>query len=255
MGGVEESMPTRSRSEPSPAYRNPRPQHPLLVRQTLPFTCGPAALLSVLASCGTGVHRAQGNLQEIELWRESTAVACPGSHPLGLALAAERRGLRARLVWEGPRPWLWSHIRSHHGLLRRSDYLRIETAWMEDGQRRGILARSGPVPCEGSGLLLVEVRGPKGSDRSDPHWVGCWEGPRGAYLLNPLRTVPTPSTRSPEELWQHSGFEGTRCWISLEPRQRTSADPGVDRAPKARGSNPPAGRSRKRFGRPPLSGA
>ena len=167
------------------------------------------------------------HLAEINLWRETTAVACPGSHPLGLALAAERRGLRARLVWEGSRPWLWSHIRSQHALLRKSDYQRIEAVWMDEGRRLGVLNEPGAGPCEGAGLLLMEVPGQQGSDRSDPHWVGRWECSEGAYLLNPLGRAPEPDIRSPEELWSRSGFEGTRCWISLGPRRKTHTDPGL----------------------------
>jgi len=245
-------MPARSPHPPSGGLRNRKPQRPIVISQTLPFTCGPAALLSVLGSLGAVAHPTGGHLAEIDLWRETTAVACPGSHPLGLALAAERRGLRARLVWEGSRPWLWSHIRSQHALLRKGDYQRIEAAWIDEGRRLGVLDEPGPVPCEGAGLLLMEVKGPKGSHRSDPHWVGRWEGSQGTYLLNPLGRAPEPGIRSPEELWSRSGFEGTRCWISLEPRRRARGDPGLERRPRTADLNRPTGEPRKRFGRSSL---
>jgi hypothetical protein len=201
------------------------PAPPLVCPQSLPFTCGPAALLSVLTSMGHPIGP-DPSAAEIALWREVTAVACPGAHPLGLALAAERRGLRARLTWEGPRPWLWSHIRrTHHALLRKSDYVRIEASWLADSRRSGILDSSRQHPCEGIGLLLMGVNGPKGSYRSDPHWVGLWEAPRGVYLLNPLRRSPQPCSESPADLWNRSGFEGTRCWISLAPARAPGVRP------------------------------
>jgi hypothetical protein len=244
-------MPAGSESPPftSPSGRS-RP--PVVFRQTLPFTCGPAALLSVLISSGASGSGLGRGVAEVDLWRESTAVACPGSHPLGLALAAERRGFRARLAWQGSRPWLWSHIRSEHALLRKSDYLRIETAWLDECQRHGTLTPSPFAPCEGGGLLLVTASGPKGSDRLDPHWVGLWKGPRGVYLLNPLRKAPQPCPESAEELWSRSGFQGTRCWLSLEPNGKTRADWGSSRRPAPENLNRRTMELRKRFGRSTL---
>ncbi|MHB1435755.1 MAG: peptidase C39 family protein [Thermoplasmata archaeon] len=245
-------MSAQSGSGPS-AGRRPPASRPVVVGQTLPFTCGPAALLSVLASSGAPGRGPARELAEIDLWRESTAVACPGAHPLGLALAAERRGFRVHLAWEGGRPWLWSHIRARHALLRKGEYRRIETVWLEEAQRRGILAPSRLAPCEGDGLLLVAAGGPKGSDRSNPHWVGRWKGPRGVYLLNPLRKTPQPCVRSPEDLWRRSGFEGTRCWISLEPKRTARADRNPGAGPGSGPSNRRLPVVRKRFGRSPLA--
>ncbi|MHB1931481.1 MAG: peptidase C39 family protein [Thermoplasmata archaeon] len=241
-------MSMRLESSPTPGPRS-HGSHPVIFCQTLPFTCGPAALLSIVASSGAAGLGPGSELAEIDLWRESTAVACPGAHPMGLALAAERRGFGVHLTWEGPRPWLWSHIRSQHALLPKSDYLRIETSWREECQRHGILTPSRSVPCEGSGLLLVKAGGPNGADRSDPHWVGRWEGPRGAYLLDPLRQKPRPCSSSPGELWSRSGFEGTRCWISMEPKRRPLADRSSSRQADSEESNPRPSRLRTRASR------
>ncbi|MFV0275948.1 MAG: peptidase C39 family protein [Parahaliea sp.] len=65
--------------------------------QTTSFTCGPAALMMAMAGLPGGY---QPSLEEeIELWREATTVFMTsghgGCHPLGLALAARRRGFRA----------------------------------------------------------------------------------------------------------------------------------------------------------------
>ncbi len=74
--------------------------------QTTAFTCGPASLMMAMAGL-------PGNYQpspedEIQLWREATTVFMTsghgGCHPLGLALAAHRRGFHSE-AWiniEGP---------------------------------------------------------------------------------------------------------------------------------------------------------
>ncbi|GAB3276555.1 GNAT family N-acetyltransferase/peptidase C39 family protein [Parahaliea aestuarii] len=75
--------------------------------QTTAFTCGPAALMMAMAGLPGG-HYQPSPEEEIELWREATTVFMTsghgGCHPLGLALAGQRRGFRAE-VWvniEGP---------------------------------------------------------------------------------------------------------------------------------------------------------
>ncbi|TGE85956.1 ribosomal-protein-alanine acetyltransferase [Pseudoalteromonas sp. KS88] len=63
-------------------------------QQTTEFTCGPAALLMAMAR----VNQTQQQSQQLELdlWREATTIFMAsghgGCHPLGLALAANKRG-------------------------------------------------------------------------------------------------------------------------------------------------------------------
>jgi len=63
------------------------------LRQTTPFTCGPAALMMAMH----GINRAYqpSREEEINLWREATTIFMTsghgGCHPIGLALAAKRR--------------------------------------------------------------------------------------------------------------------------------------------------------------------
>ena len=75
------------------------------VQQSTPFTCGPACVLMALAALKGG---APDTTEELLLWREATTIYMTGGHggchPMGLAIAAKRRGLDAS-VWcnqEGP---------------------------------------------------------------------------------------------------------------------------------------------------------
>ena len=62
------------------------------IRQTTPFTCGPASLMMAMH----GLNRAYqpSKEEEINLWREATTIYMTsghgGCHPIGLALAAKR---------------------------------------------------------------------------------------------------------------------------------------------------------------------
>ena len=70
------------------------------LRQTTPFTCGPAALMMAMH----GLDRAYqpSREEEINLWREATTIFMTsghgGCHPIGLALAAKRRQFSVE-VW------------------------------------------------------------------------------------------------------------------------------------------------------------
>jgi ribosomal protein S18 acetylase RimI-like enzyme len=70
------------------------------LKQTTPFTCGPAALMMAMH----GLDRAYqpSREEEINLWREATTIFMTsghgGCHPIGLALAAKRRHFKVE-VW------------------------------------------------------------------------------------------------------------------------------------------------------------
>jgi ribosomal protein S18 acetylase RimI-like enzyme/predicted double-glycine peptidase len=70
------------------------------IRQTTPFTCGPAALMMAMRSI-TGDYTPSEH-EELQIWREATTIFMTsghgGCHPLGLALAAQARGFQAE-VW------------------------------------------------------------------------------------------------------------------------------------------------------------
>lgn len=70
------------------------------LRQTTPFTCGPAALM--MAMHGLDQSYLPSREEEINLWREATTIYMTsghgGCHPIGLALAAKRRQFAVE-VW------------------------------------------------------------------------------------------------------------------------------------------------------------
>ena len=68
-------------------------------QQTTEFTCGPAALLMAMSSIR---KVAISQVNELDIWREATTIFMTsghgGCHPLGLALAAKKRGFKAQVV-------------------------------------------------------------------------------------------------------------------------------------------------------------
>lgn len=63
------------------------------LRQTTPFTCGPASLMMAMHALND--HYQPSRLEEIDVWRQATTIFMTsghgGCHPVGLALAAKYR--------------------------------------------------------------------------------------------------------------------------------------------------------------------
>ncbi|OSQ42223.1 GCN5 family acetyltransferase [Thalassospira sp. MCCC 1A01428] len=82
----------------------PSPLH--FYHQTLPFTCGPASLMMAMNALNPAIE--MDRRSEIAIWREATTIFMTSGHggcgPLGLALAAYRRGFGAQVLVsrEGP---------------------------------------------------------------------------------------------------------------------------------------------------------
>ncbi|MGO2127853.1 MAG: GNAT family N-acetyltransferase/peptidase C39 family protein [Pseudoalteromonas prydzensis] len=68
-------------------------------QQTTEFTCGPAALLMAMSSIK---KTAITQVSELDIWREATTIFMTsghgGCHPLGLALAAKKRGFNTQVI-------------------------------------------------------------------------------------------------------------------------------------------------------------
>ena len=215
--------------------RSPRPAAAAHWKQSYPFSCGPAALGSVLSELG---WRPPGprTSEETALWRESTAVGCPGAHPYGLALAARARGFRAEIWEDGPRPWLGPHVVHVHRLLGLSAYRRVDQLLLAASRAAGIPSHRGPrgptTPAPGL-LLVTDHEGP--STAPDPHWIGLVPAADGSWRVHdPLRAAAIRSTRTFGEWWAASGFEGTRTWMAVSRADAApsgGAEPSQGRIP------------------------
>ncbi len=94
-----------------------RPSHLIKVpyyRQTLEFTCGPAALIMAMKALAPDMK--VNRELEITLWRESTTVfmtsGIGGCTPFGLALAAVHRGFKASLHTSSGADFFQDSVRS-----------------------------------------------------------------------------------------------------------------------------------------------
>jgi ribosomal protein S18 acetylase RimI-like enzyme len=82
-------------------------------RQTLDFTCGAATLMMAMKALDPGLRLSRK--LELRLWRESTTIFMASGHggcdPLGLALAASRRGFGIELYVNARAPFFLRSVR------------------------------------------------------------------------------------------------------------------------------------------------
>lgn len=82
--------------------------------QTLEFTCGPAVLMMAMKALDASLELSRKT--ELRLWRESTTVFMTQGHggcgPLGMALAAYRRGFGAEVFLSGDEALFVDSVRS-----------------------------------------------------------------------------------------------------------------------------------------------
>jgi ribosomal protein S18 acetylase RimI-like enzyme len=145
--------------------------------QTTEFTCGPAALMMAMAALDPTYQPSRRD--ELQLWREATTIYMTSGHggcgPHGLALAAWRRGFRARIHVSQRGPLFTEGVRRSQkkSVMEQvhSDFLaQLEESDVElhySAADLGTLRRAiadGEVP-------LVLISSWRYDRRKAPHWV------------------------------------------------------------------------------------
>jgi ribosomal protein S18 acetylase RimI-like enzyme len=145
--------------------------------QNTPFTCGPAALMMALA----GLDRSyKPDLkEELRLWRETTTIYMTsghgGCHPLGLALAAKRRGYSTE-VWINKRgPLFIEGVRSEK---KKTIMQIVHTDFENQSRKQGIKMHRKAIDqnglrkaCDEGAIPIVLISTYRLDRKKAPHWV------------------------------------------------------------------------------------
>jgi ribosomal protein S18 acetylase RimI-like enzyme len=145
--------------------------------QTTSFTCGPACLMMVMARFDAQTQLDQS--LELDLWREATTVFMTsghgGCHPLGLALAAHRRGFQVEVVMSQTSPLFLEGVRSAH---KKEVLTLVHQQFLERSQAQRISMSCEPVTVAiieahlalGESVLVMISSYRLNGDKA-PHWV------------------------------------------------------------------------------------
>ncbi|RLQ22617.1 GNAT family N-acetyltransferase [Seongchinamella sediminis] len=145
--------------------------------QSTEFTCGPAALMMAMA--GLGADLALEQALELDLWREATTIYMTsghgGCHPLGLALAAARRGFHAEVYINSSEPLFLDGVRSDN---KKQVMTTVHNHFVEQAVdlNVGIVHAEIDMTQIGQWLeqgcaVLVLISTYRLDGRKSPHWV------------------------------------------------------------------------------------
>jgi ribosomal protein S18 acetylase RimI-like enzyme len=146
-------------------------------RQNTEFTCGPASLMMAMQALN---RELQPDIsEEMHLWREATTIFMTsghgGCHPLGLAIAARKRGFRAEVWISGDQVLFIDSVRAekkkkiielaHTDFVSQAKKLKIPVHHSEISQLQLTKAlKKGGIP-----LILISTWQLDG--KRVPHWV------------------------------------------------------------------------------------
>lgn len=159
-------------------YRD-KPQHRSVhwLRQTTPFTCGPASLMMAMHALNKSYLPSRE--EEIELWREATTIFMTsghgGCHPLGLALAAKRRQFCVE-VWINQSGTLFiDSVRSED---KKQVVELVDNCFKRDAEQQGVavhyanITQGELIAAFESGAIPLILISTFAMDRKKaPHWV------------------------------------------------------------------------------------
>jgi len=166
-------MHKRIRRAPVEGFHRQVPWYP----QSTEFTCGPASLLMAMASLdetrGCSLH------EELELWREATTIFMTsghgGCHPLGLGLAADKRGFQAEVYLSTAEPLFLDGVRSEH---KKTILQQVHEGFVSECKKEDVSVVYEPFTLdamaediEQGAAVLVLVSTYRLDGKKAPHWV------------------------------------------------------------------------------------
>lgn len=179
MQKVIRAAPSRVHGEAVPWYQ-----------QTTHFTCGPAALMMAMAALDPAYRLSQA--EELQIWREATTIFMTsghgGCHPLGLALAAQRRGFhvetwinrRGTLFAEGVRQDDKKHILAlvHQQFAKQARQQALKLRYRDISQ--DVLQQW----LDSGGLAVVLISSYQLDRKKAPHWVTVTTADEECFYLH-----------------------------------------------------------------------
>lgn len=187
-------------------------------QQTLEVTCGAASLMMAMGGLDTSLELDEA--MEIEIWREANLVEVWGTSREGLALAAHRRGFRARTQGDHAEMSFVDQIRDQ---LPGMDSEMLETMYKHTRRRfarEGLEDEEREVRIEdiesalrGGEVPVVLVDGDHLGHGDIPHWiaVGGLEG-RSFQIEDPA-VAEERQQISFEDLQAAIGYGETTCAV------------------------------------------
>ena len=167
-------MQKRIRYRPANALNQDVPWY----EQTTEFTCGPASLMMAMASLAPKRIKLNQEL-ELDIWREATTIFMTsghgGCHPIGLGLAAKRRGFKSQVFVNKDGPLFVVGVRNSH---KKAVMGTVDRHFRKQAKAEGVSVKNLNVTQEmiekwlkqGSAVIIL-ISTYRMDGRKTPHWV------------------------------------------------------------------------------------
>lgn len=209
-------------------------------RQTLDFTCGPAALMMAMRTLDPELVLSR--TLELRIWRESTTIFMTSGHggcgPYGLALAAYRRGFDVELYVNDEGALFLDSVRSQE----KKEVIRlVQDDMLEEIQKLPIRLTYGSLgvsdiqeKVEEGGIPVVLISSYRIYQEKFPHWVVVTGfDDRYIYVHDPfvdqedhkteMDCINMPILRRSFERMARYGKAGQKAVLILRRREQKSA--------------------------------
>jgi ribosomal protein S18 acetylase RimI-like enzyme len=146
-------------------------------QQTTGFTCGPASLMMAMAALD--IRHKPTQALELDIWREATTIFMTsghgGCHPLGLALAAHKRGFSASVYVNQKGPLFVEGVRDpdkkHILALVHRQFLKRATSRQIPLHYKDITQTELEKAIKSGAIVLALVSSYRLDRKKAPHWV------------------------------------------------------------------------------------
>jgi hypothetical protein len=146
-------------------------------RQTLDFTCGPAALIMAMKALDPELQ--PDRMLELRLWREATTIFMTSGHggcgPYGLALAAARRGFAVEVFVNDPGVQMIASVRDPE---KKEVMTLVQADMAAELEQLGVPVHFSAVAPEGleqrfaaGAVPIVLISSWQIYEEKAPHWV------------------------------------------------------------------------------------
>jgi ribosomal protein S18 acetylase RimI-like enzyme len=146
-------------------------------RQSTQFTCGPAALMMGMAGLDKSYKPTLN--EELQIWREATTIFMTsghgGCHPLGLALAAKKRGFNAEVWISQRKPLFVEGVRSES---KKAIIEHVHKEFVKHSKAAGITIHYANIDqktlinvCKQGAVPVVLISTYRMDRKKAPHWV------------------------------------------------------------------------------------
>lgn len=204
------------------------------VQQSTPFTCGPACLLMALAALKKQIP---DTTEELLLWREATTIFMTaghgGCHPMGLAIAAQRRGLDATVWCNQTGPLFVDSVRDPD---KKSVITTLHQHFVATCRQHSITVNYQDVTAtdldraiSDGKIVLVLISTWRLDGRKAPHWVAISGSDEECFYIHdpdpgedqaPLDCQHVPISRSKFEQMRQYGQAKLRTAVVLGVKHR-----------------------------------